>query len=144
MKLKVFNVELDGIDKCGKDAIRPYIFYQEPGKYLCRARGLISQIVYAKLYNRKIDWDATDYCKNTLFVLLSVNKEDWEIRCKITNEPNTGFTFEEMQEAFIETYCEIKTRFNIPENQMLYFDTSIFTPYEISSDIIKRLAFLNT
>lgn len=63
MKLKIFNVEVDGIDKCGKDSVRPYLFYLEPGKYLCRARGLISQIAYAKLYNRDIQWDCEDYTK---------------------------------------------------------------------------------
>ena len=108
MKLKVFNIELDGIDKCGKDSVRPYVFYLEPGKYLCRARGLISQIAYAKLYKRNIEWDGTDYAKNTLFVLLEVNKHDWEIRCKLTNEPNTGFTYEEMTQAFKLALYELK------------------------------------
>lgn len=115
MKLKVFNIELDGIDKCGKDSVRPYVFYLEPGKYLCRVRGLISQIAYAKLYKRNIEWDGADYAKNTLFVLLEVDKQDWEIRCKLTNEPNTGFTYEEMTQAFKLALYELKERFDVPE-----------------------------
>lgn len=143
MKLKVFNIELDGIDKCGKDSVRPYVFYLEPGKYLCRARGLISQIAYAKLYKRNIEWDFADYAKNTLFVLLEVNKHDWEIRCKLTNEPNTGFTYEEMTQAFKLALYELKERFDIPENQILVFNTSEYTPYAIADEIKTHLEYLN-
>lgn len=143
MKLKVFNIELDGIDKCGKDSVRPYVFYLEPGKYLCRARGLISQIAYAKLYKRNIEWDGADYAKNTLFVLFEVNKHDWEIRCKLTNEPNTGFTYEEMTQAFKLALYELKERFNVPENQILVFNTSEYTPYAIAGEIKTHLEYLN-
>lgn len=144
MKLNVFNVELDGIDKCGKDSIRPYIFHLAPGKYLCRARGLLSQLAYAKLYKRDIDWDAMSYTKNTLFVLLDVKEEDWQIRCKITNEPDTGFTFEEMRKAFFETVDEMQMRFNIPNSQMIILNTSRVTPYEIAAIICNRLDRLNS
>lgn len=143
MKLKVFNIELDGIDKCGKDSVRPYVFYLEPGKYLCRARGLISQIAYAKLYKRNIEWDGADYAKNTLFVLLEVDKQDWEIRCKLTNEPNTGFTYEEMTQAFKLALYELKERFDVPENHILVFNTSEYTPYTIADEIKTHLEYLN-
>jgi hypothetical protein len=143
MKLKVFNIELDGIDKCGKDSVRPYVFYLEPGKYLCRARGLISQIAYAKLYKRNIEWDGANYAKNTLFVLLEVNKHDWEIRCKLTNEPNTGFTYEEMTQAFKLALYELKERFDVPENHILVFNTSEYTPYAIADEIKTHLEYLN-
>lgn len=143
MKLKVFNIELDGIDKCGKDSVRPYVFYLEPGKYLCRARGLISQIAYAKLYKRNIEWDGADYAKNTLFVLLEVDKQDWEIRCKLTNEPNTDFTYEEMTQAFKLALYELKERFDVPENHILVFNTSEYTPYAIADEIKTHLEYLN-
>lgn len=143
MKLKVFNIELDGIDKCGKDSVRPYVFYLEPGKYLCRARGLISQIAYAKLYKRNIEWDGADYAKNTLFVLLEVDKQDWEIRCKLTNEPNTGFTYEEMTQAFKLALYELKERFDVPENHILVFNTSEYTLYAIADEIKTHLEYLN-
>ena len=143
MKLKVFNIELDGIDKCGKDSVRSYVFYLEPGKYLCRARGLISQIAYAKLYKRNIEWDGADYAKNTLFVLLEVDKQDWEIRCKLTNEPNTGFTYEEMTQAFKLALYELKERFDVPENHILVFNTSEYTPYAIADEIKTHLEYLN-
>ena len=135
-KLKYFNIELDGIDKCGKDSIRPYLFYLEPGKYLCRSRGLISQIAFAKLYKRNFDWNAINYVKNTIFVLLTVDKKDWKIRCKITNEPVLPFTFDEMIDAFQDAVDEIYKRFNLKHFQMLKFNTSSCSQYQIASDII--------
>ena len=143
MKLKVFNIELDGIDKCGKDSVRPYVSYLEPGKYLCRARGLISQIAYAKLYKRDIEWNGAYYTKNTLFVLLEVNKQDWEIRCKLTNEPSLGFTYEEMTQAFKLALYELKERFNVPEDRILVLNTSANTPYAIAKEITTHLEYLN-
>lgn len=142
-KLRVFNIELDGIDKCGKDSIRPYVFYLEPGKYMCRSRGLISQIAYAKLYNRDFDWDAVDYVKNTLFVLVEVDKRDWMIRCKLTNEPDTGFTYEEMQKAFRDAVYELKERFCVRDSRILVINSSDYTPYLIAKKIVHQLNYLN-
>lgn len=142
--IKIFNIEIDGIDKTGKDSIKPYIFYLEPGKFLTRSRGLISQVAFAKLYNREFDWDALEYTKNTLFVLLTVDELDWSIRCKITNEPDTGFTFEQMQTAFMHAYVDVKDRFNVPDEQMLIINTTEHTPYVIASAIRNRLNELNT
>lgn len=143
MKIKVFNIELEGIDKCGKDSVKPYLFYLEPGKYLSRARGLISQLAYAELYNRYIEFDAIDYTKNTLFVLLLVDKQDWEIRCKLTNEPDTGFSFEQMQSAFSNSMNRLYYDFNVPIERVMIFNTSHATPFEISKKICERLEYLN-
>lgn len=143
MKLNVFNVEFDGIDKCGKDSVKPYLFHLEPGKYLSRARGLISQLAYAELYDRDIEFDATDYVKNTLFVLLLVDKQDWEIRCKLTNEPDTGFSFEQMQNAFSNSVNRLHRDFNVPIERVMIFNTSHITPFEISKKVCERLKDLN-
>lgn len=143
MKINIFNVEFDGIDKCGKDSVKPYLFYLEPGKYLSRARGLISQLAYARLYNRDIEFDATDYVKNTLFVLLLVDKQDWEIRCKLTNEPDTGFSFEEMQNAFKHSINRLHCDFDVPTERVIVFNTSHTTPFEISKKVCERLEYLN-
>lgn len=141
MKIKIFNVELDGIDKCGKDSIRPYLFYLEPGKYLCRSRGIMSQIAYATLYNRDLKFDIQDYAKNTLFVLLDINEEDWEIRCKMTNEPKT-FSFYTMRQTFYNAFYALK-KYGVPKNQLMIFNTSDNTPYSIMKQIQARLKLLN-
>lgn len=142
--IKVFNIEFDGIDKCGKDTVKSQIWYFAPGMYLPRARGLISQLAYAKLYKRDVNYNIErGYVMNTLFVLLEVDKQDWEIRCKLTNEPNTGFTYEEMTQAFKLALYELKERFDVPENQILVFNTSEYTPYIIADEIKTHLEYLN-
>ena len=50
--MKMYNIYLDGIDKCGKGSILPYIGPLSNYKYICNVRGVISQIAYSKLYNR--------------------------------------------------------------------------------------------
>jgi hypothetical protein len=85
MKLDVFNVEFDGIDKCGKDTIwRTMISYHQ-NRYIYDARGILSQLAYAKLFNRDYEYKYTEgYFENTLVVYLTVDKDDWEIRCDIS------------------------------------------------------------
>src|SRR5574344_1773270 len=88
--MKVYQIFIDGIDKTGKDLVKSYVYYLGKARYICIARGIISMRVYAKLYNRSYKYDAA--CKkNVLNVLLTVDKEDWEIRCKNTNEPLTDY-----------------------------------------------------
>lgn len=143
--IKVFNIEFDGIDKCGKDTVKSQIWYFAPGMYLPRARGLISQIAYAKLYNRDVNYDIdAGYVKNTLFVLLDVDKDDWNIRCKLTNEPASDFTYDEMREAFIFAIQYLKDRFDIPDERILMFNTSQMTSFNIAKDVTTRLERLNS
>lgn len=142
MTFKYFNVELEGIDKCGKDSIRPYIFLLEPGKYMCRARGLMSQIAYSSLYNRNFEFDAKEYVKNTLFVLLDVDEQDWKFRCKLTNEPNPNFDFSKMRNAFIDSINELK-KIGVKDEQILQFNTSVDTPYTIAKRVCEHLEYLN-
>ena len=80
---------------------------------------------------------------NTLFVLLEVDKQDWEIRCKLTNEPSLDFTYEEMTQAFKLALYELKERFNVPEDRILVFNTSEYTSYTIASIITTHLESLN-
>lgn len=142
-KLKVFNVEFDGIDKCGKDLIKSYIFHLAPGKYLAKARGVISQLAYARLFGRELDFDITDYAKSTLFVLLDVDYEDWKIRCKITAEPKLEHSFSETRAQFFKVINLLHDVYNVPISHLMIFDTSSTTPYEIACEVISRLKTLN-
>lgn len=142
--IKIFNIEFDGIDKCGKDTIKSLIWYFAPGMYLPRARGLISQLAYSKLYNRNVNYEINQgYIANTLFILLEVDEHDWNIRCKLTNEERINFTYEEMKNAFRFALHELKERFNVPESQILTFNTSKLTSYTIANEVVLRLNQLN-
>ena len=87
MKFKVFNIEFDGIDKVGKDTIMKQIFSMAPNKYIPKARGIMSQIAYSALNNRNYEYEINKgYLDNTLIVYLTVDEDDWKVRCDLSNE----------------------------------------------------------
>lgn len=134
--MRIFQIFLDGIDKTGKDLIRSYIFYLGKGRYICVARGIVSMQVYAELYDRPYKYDIATQ-ENVLNVLLTVNKEDWEIRCKAANEPLTDYDKE--SKMFKDKFDELAAKgYNV-----LRFNTSIITPYNIAKMIINHMEKLN-
>ena len=51
-------VHIDGPDKTGKDSIRRQVVKNAKGNTLVYVRSYLSQIVYSRLYNRKINEDS--------------------------------------------------------------------------------------
>lgn len=138
---KVFNIEFEGIDKCGKDTIVQYFLKYCPNIYTPKARGIISQIAYTKMFGRNDNYAVNDgYLKNTLFVFLDVDKRDWEIRCKLTNEPHIDY--EQSTKEFMTAFSYVRERLN-DNNHFMVFNTSITTPFEIVKEVVERLELLN-
>lgn len=152
MKYRVFNVEFDGIDKSGKDSIMKQMFSVVPNKYIPKARGLISQIAYANLFKRDADYVVTKgYMDNTLFVLLTVDEEDWNIRCDLTGEHAKNklrsdvegeIIYKSNSEAFLKAYTDL-IRLYGDERHFMIFNTSKMTPYQIITEVVARLEELN-
>ena len=154
MEFKVFNIEFDGIDKSGKDTIMKQIFSADPNKYIPKSRGLISQIAYSKLNNRNYIYNVNKgYLDNTLFVYLTVDEDDWKIRCDLTNElvvdrsrcdtqNNVRLNYNSHMNAFNYAYNEV---YNMLEDkrQIMSFNTSEMTPYAIITQVIAVLNELN-
>lgn len=146
---KVFNVEFDGIDKSGKDTIMKQIFSAAPNLYIPKSRGLISQIAYSHIYNRDFEYKVTKgYLENTLFVLLDVEEEDWKIRCDISGEHLNNRYRSDMEgdvefvsntEGFNFAYDYLKS---LGAN-IIRFNTSVLTPYQIIKNVIAILDNLN-
>jgi hypothetical protein len=134
--IKYYKVVLDGIDKTGKDKIREYVRSLSRGRYTCSARGIMSLLAYSKLYERNYKYDLSNE-KNTINVLLDVQKEDWEIRCKLTQEPLINF--EQNRMAFQYSREELLKN----ELIVLEYNTTLYTPYYIALDIIKKMDKLN-
>lgn len=154
MKYKVFNVEFDGIDKTGKDSIMHQIFAVAPNKYIPKARGLISQVAYADLYKRDVEYLVSDgYIENTLFVLLTVNEDDWNVRCKLTGEHEknksrsdmeAAVVYESNMEAFLTAYEKLTAKYGDRyANHFMVFNTSEMTPFKIITKVVERLEELN-
>ena len=134
--LKYNTVVLDGIDKTGKDLISHYVFELSEKRYLCYARGLMSMIAYNELFNRPYLYE---YEKQTgvLNVLLTVEYDDWKIRCKVTDEPKLDF--DAHTKAFEKARLElVEAGLRVP-----VFDTSEYSPYQIAKMIVKIMAKLN-
>lgn len=154
MKYKVFNVEFDGIDKSGKDSIMHQIFAVAPNKYIPKARGLLSQLAYADLYKRDVDYQVTEgYIENTLFVLLTVDEDDWNVRCKLTGEHEKNKSRSDMEaavvydtnsEVFNKAYNTLLDKYRDKyEDHFMTFNTSKQTPYQIITQVVARLEELN-
>ena len=74
-----------------------------------------------------------------MFVRLNVDEEDWNIRCKIHNEPPMPYTFKDMNKA----YDEVFETFRNNGFYVLEFNTSKMTQYKIAMKILEFLKELN-
>lgn len=134
--MKYYQIVIDGIDRAGKDSIKNYIYYLGKAKYICNARGYLSMVVYSNIYNRDYRYDIENQ-KNIVNVLLEVNKDDWEIRCKTTNEPSRNYEIDsiEFQKVFSDL---VRSGYHT-----LVFNTSNETPYQIAKKIVDYMEKIN-
>lgn len=131
MKFKYWNLELDGPDKTGKSTICKYITQLSNYRFATHDRGYMTQVAYSKKFNR--DYDFVLPNKDTVFILLTVNEKEHEIRCKMHNEPHINFK-EDMQ-LFTEVYQKLVSL----GYKCLYYNTSKLTAYEIAKSIIHEI-----
>lgn len=118
-------IEIEGIDRAGKDTLAQYINKMTNYKYLMRVRGWLSQQVYSDLYNRNYEYE--NY--QPIIIFLDIDYEDWKIRCELTNEQDIDF--ESNRNAFFNRLKEV--------NNIYVFNTSRMTPYEIAQEVIEIL-----
>ena len=134
--MKYFSICIDGIDKTGKDTLLGFIDLLSNHKYVINVRGMLSQLAFAELFNREYNYDISiqQYILN---VLLTANKEDWEVRCKLTKEPKINYEINCI--AFEKAYKLLKEN-NLP---VVRYNTSEMTPFMIAKEIIKYLEKLD-
>ena len=153
VKYRVFNVEFDGIDKSGKDSIMKQIFSYAPNKYIPKARGLLSQIAYSKLFNRDAEYLFTEgYVQNTLFVYLTVDEDDWNVRCDLSHEHELNksrsdveseIKYKSSTQAFDYAYELLKSKMPQYSDHFMTFNTSQTTPIQIIKQVAAKLEQLN-
>lgn len=149
---KVFNIEFDGIDKSGKNSIKKQIFAVAPNKYIPKARGIMSQIAYSKMFNRDYAYDVSQgYIDNTLFVYLKVDKDDWDVRCELTHEHENNkkrsdvegkIKYKNSVEAFDYAYEQLN-RMVTDKRHLMVFNTSDTTQINVIKAVVKRMEELN-
>lgn len=134
--MKYFSICIDGIDKTGKDTLLGFIDLLSNHKYVINVRGMLSQLAFAELFNREYNYDISTQ-QYILNVLLTANKEDWEVRCKLTKEPKINYEINCI--AFEKAYKLLKEN-NLP---VVRYNTSEMTPFMIAKEIIKYLEKLD-
>jgi len=132
-KLKFYTVFLDGIDKCGKDTIKKYV-WQLDKRLNVFCRGWPSLVVYAKKFERNCEYELP--YKNALYVHITVDKDDWQIRCNIHNEPTINYLTD--SNMFNEAFAILKEN----EYNVVEYNSTNMTAYQIAQhivDVIHRL-----
>lgn len=129
MTYKYWELEIDGPDKTGKDLLCRYLCEMSNYRFSINVRGLLSQLVYAKKFNRDFEYDTRDFSKKKIIILLETDPEDLAVRCKMTNEQMYDFKrdaelFNEAANGLQDYHC------------VLRYDTSHLTPYRIAKNIL--------
>lgn len=132
--MKFYTVYLDGIDKSGKDTIAKYVWMLDK-RLNVFVRGWPSLVAYAKKFCRDVNY-ALPY-KDALYVHCIVSKEDWQIRCKMTNEQKIDFVDD--SKLFDEAFNELERK----NYNVMKADTSAFTPYQNALLIVNKMQALN-
>jgi len=155
LTIPVFEVEFDGIDKCGKDTLVHTMFKVFPNVCAYQARGLQSQIAYSKLYGRDWSYPVTEgYVSNLLSIYLDVDEDDWIKRLKDSNEIENNKNRSDVD--FVSDYKKHKDAFEYAWNTILSLDstknyqdhflkinTSQYSPQQIAEIVADRIKKLN-
>ena len=133
----ICRIEVEGVDRSGKDTLVGYLDYMSNRQIPISSRGLLSTLVYNDIYNRFISKDREQKLingnKETLIVVLYGNPDDILIRCKMSNEPKIDI------ERDINKFFEYGIKLEDEGLNVLYYNTTKETPYNIALDIINKL-----
>lgn len=137
--MKHYTVIFDGIDRSGKTSMRYYLGKMSGHRLITYDRGIISNMAWDIMMGRPVSFNAYDLeqWKDAVFVHLYVEKEDWEIRCKMTNEPVIDY------ETHMSAYEQMFDEFKKCGMHVLEYNTTQTTAYHISKDIMHYLDKLN-
>lgn len=130
MKVPGYIIDIEGIDKTGKDLIRQYITILSNYKYVVRARGILSNMVYAEKYGRDYDYSLM---YRPIIVYLDADKEDRRVRCILTNEPSIN------ADADKRLFNKYKTKLRESGITIYEFNTTHQTPYQIATQVLELI-----
>lgn len=130
MLINNIAVEVEGVDKAGKDTIGKYITTITNYAYAVNIRGLLTQLVYNDKFGRNNEYRIL---YKPLVVFLDVDNPDHTIRCITTHEPKINI--DKDREAYYEYIKELE-KYGIT---VLKFNTSEMTPYQIASKVKEYL-----
>ena len=92
------------------------------------------------------------YVQNTLFVYLTVDEDDWNVRCDLSHEHELNksrtdveseIKYKSSTEAFDWAYEQLKSKAPEHSDHFMVFNTSQVTPIQIIKQVAARLEQLN-
>lgn len=130
----ICRIEVEGIDRTGKDTLVGYLDYMSNRQMPVGSRGILSTLAYNCIYDRFMS-DHTEKemisgNRNTLVVLLYGEPEDLEIRYKMSNERMVNM---QREMTVFEDYAGLLQQNGV---RVLKFNTSQKTPYMIATEVI--------
>lgn len=132
--MKYWLIQIEGVDKTGKDLLCEYIKQISNYKYVVYSRGIVSLLAYTERYNRNYKYNIESTVnKNWVFIYLTANENDLKIRYKLTNH-----NYEELKDdkQFFEKYLKDIEKIGCP---IFKYNVSEMQYYDIATDIIKKL-----
>ena len=126
MVINNIAIEIEGVDKAGKDTIGPYITTITNYAYAVNCRGALTQVVYNDKFNRNHDYVML---YKPLVVFLDVSNDDHSIRCTVSGEPKINI--DKDRKAYYR-YIEEFEKLGIT---VLKFNTSEKTPMQIAKEV---------
>lgn len=123
-------IEVEGIDRSGKDSLIAAIHKKTNYRYNLRSRGMISQLVYNDKFKRGIDYKF-DY--TPVIIYLDIDNETYLRRCLLTGEQPVNTT---LDERLFNLYI---TRYINHGGIVLKYDASNTTAESLADVVIRDL-----
>ena len=128
------RVEIEGLDRTGKDTLAGYIDYMSNRTMVVKTRGVLSNLVFGTVFDRHIPEKRIEQMiegnMDTLIVFLTANLDDWKIRMKMSKHPEINDN--DHTEAF--TYW--KNTLREKGIKILEYNTTDETPYRIAEKVM--------
>ena len=131
MMINNIAIEIEGVDKAGKNLLEKYIEQLSNYAYTINVRRILTQRVYNDKFGRNNTY-ALPY--KPFIIFLDVDNVDHAIRCAATNEPKINVN---KDRTVYYKYIEKLKENNIT---VLTYNTSEMTPYMIAKDVIEQLS----
>lgn len=129
---KYYCISFEGLDRTGKGQIGKYVDILGKHKYVLMDRGIMSNITYARMYGRDYQYDI-DQFKPWTFAYFVCDEEDWQVRCKMSNEPAIDFV------QNLEEFEKTRMMFEQKGFDVLFINTSRISPYDAALKIIQHM-----
>lgn len=124
-------IEIEGMDKTGKNTLAEYLGLMANYAYTINVRGILTQLVYNDKFGRNNTY-ALPY--RPFIVFLDVDNVDHAVRCVAAGEPKININKDR------DVYYKYIKKFKELSITVLTYNTSEMTPYMIAKDVIEQLS----